>query len=433
MPHSRAQRSGLHGLICRVLFIGLFLPMAGVPAWAQAVNYEPSPSQGLPLGKGLLSTSLELSWQFTDNLFKRGEPLVSSSLTQIRPSIRFSLPYSNSILMLSYSPQFREYSRADLPTKVAHYGRLENMLRLSNGMEFNFSGELTRGVAETTEIDPASQITFSTTPFRHGRASLAWTWDHPSHWGTVLKLDRDDVKFLQTETIGSAPTFLPFFDYTRGGFSLDATWKTRPRLVFYGGGEFHNTDEDRRTFNSILIRNNLVAPGTTLPDSDLFRGESLHLGARGVFGRRTVGEVQAAYTQIRFQGGKGRDFSGLELNAKAEVLLTSANQISLEAVRQPISALSDTSSILLLNSVRLAWSFTPGPRQSWGASTTYQESDYQNAQGYTTLSAEGSWSFQVHRRARLQLSALRIARRTTFPGLGFNENRVTVGWLLGWF
>src|SRR2546428_2693842 len=147
---SRAQRSGLYGRIFRVLFFGLFVLMApGVPAWAEAVDYEPSPSQGLPLGKGLLSTSLELSWQFTDNLFRRGEPLVSSSLTQIRPSIRFLLPYSNSLLMLSYSPQFREYSRVDLPTKLAHYGRLENMLRLSNGMEFNFSGELTRGVAET--------------------------------------------------------------------------------------------------------------------------------------------------------------------------------------------------------------------------------------------------------------------------------------------
>src|SRR2546428_1529879 len=205
MP-ARSDRVPFPGLVPLILVLVLLVAAMPASVAQTAIPTGPDPSNGIPVGSAILFPSLQLNWQATDNLFRDAQGLrlqgargpVSSSLVQVQPRLDFLLPYSNSRLTLSYSPQYRNYSRVDLPTKTAHSGRLSNMLVLSNGMEFDFDGEFSLGVLETTQIDPAEQLRFATTRFRRSRAGVNWTWNHPSHWGSVLVVERENVVFLKS-------------------------------------------------------------------------------------------------------------------------------------------------------------------------------------------------------------------------------------------
>src|SRR5262249_27684641 len=150
---------------------------------------------------------------------------------------------------------YRDYSHIGLPENFEHRFNAENLLVLSNGMSFDMMGDYQRSIAESTDIDPAEQRAFATTPFLSRRMSLAWRWTHPTRWGTVVTLDEGKTRFLETHQVGGGPPPVPFFDFNRWGVFVDGTWLVGPQLEFYGGVGTHWTDQDRRKYDLYLVQN----------------------------------------------------------------------------------------------------------------------------------------------------------------------------------
>ena len=378
------------------------------------------------MGPGLFSPSVSLEWQVTDNLFRTGtvedadgtriEPTFSS-IRMIRPGLDYYLPYSNSRLTLSYRPEWRDYSAADLPIGLSHTMRLANELVLSNAMTFDFDVQYVRGIVETTEIDPAQQLQFATTPFRRNYQAVSWSWEHPSFWGTAASAQWEGVEFLETQSEFTQPDLL-YSGYRSRNLSLDATWQPREDLVVYGGTAAGRTDQD-------------PLPGF---EGDRLRDTDFHLGAQGLFTSRLMGETRVSLTRIA-PSKSSEGFDGLELDASVTLLATAASQFHLALSRQPLQSLINQSDVFVYESAGVSWSFIPNPVHQLSLFAQYGKSTYSGAdyRDDTTVTASGSWSVRVRDRARIQLSVTSTRRDSALAELNYDETRASVGLTLGWF
>lgn len=461
MPDKATIRAAPPGLLPWALSAGLLLLGAPATRAQYSVPGDPGLESGIPVGPAIFAPSLSFTWQHTNNVFLTGPADVltapdgpeSSGYSQITPVLRLMLPYSNSRLDLTYSPQYRSYSRVDLPNKIAHNLRIANDLVLSNGMELDFNGSWLRGIVETTAFDQAQQIRFSTTPFTNTDASLAWSWTHPSRWGTVLTADTGDVTFDQSKTEGgNDPAREAFFDNRSSSGFLDATWLLRPDLTVFAGVGGTRTVET-------LVGNDLDCDGRlddgevgTTSGRDLdgdgrtdrctldivdrdqhFRQVDLRIGARGRIGARLTGEAQLASTKLDGQDAQSSGFSGITVRANGQLLVGTSNRIGFFVQRQPIQTLTDTSEIFVFQTARLGWSFSPGLRNVYALSAAWLEADYPDQRLDTTLNTQADWSILFGRHARLSLSVRRSQRRSTNDLFEFDETRASIDWTIGWF
>ena len=460
----RSQGIIAPGLLVRVV-IALILPVLAPATRAQFEEAPIDPDSGIMLGPGVFTPSANNSISYSDNLLRESSDVlvpvdrnrdgtidayvpteeVSSMVTDLSAHLSYLLPYRNSWLRASWTPQYRSYSDLAMPSNFAHDLKVQNMLILSNGMKVDFNGDYQRGIAESSEVDPAEQRGFSTTPFHSRRGEVAWRWQHPSRWGTVVTVDGTKTRFEDTEQNFRGPDPVPFFDFSRRGYFLDGTWLLNSRAEIYGGYGAHRNKQNRQRFNEYLVENDEESLGadfngdgtlsatqlSDLPERDELKEQTLRFGARGILTPRFSGMAEIGYTKIESELGLDAGFKGMQMHISGTTTLTDASLLTIDISRQPLQALADQSQTLTNDAIRLSWSLMPGGLHVWTADLGWMSSDYQTHID-ETWTGGGSWGFRINRRSLLRVGIQHTARNSDLPNSEFDENRVMLDWTFGW-
>jgi len=178
-----------------LLLIMLLLP---VMIWSQEITFKDEeqdlPKAGFSLGKFVFAPSIEVLYEFKDNIFLTEFNEVSDELLTVRPRLVLELPKEDSYFRLGWLPQYRKFKDYDLDQQWTNFFNLMGKIKTSGGLELKFLDDYTyKGALEVSQIDPGQELLFYSTPFNRNYFQFDMNYFFNDTNGFGLSADRIDL------------------------------------------------------------------------------------------------------------------------------------------------------------------------------------------------------------------------------------------------
>jgi hypothetical protein len=248
----------------------------------------PNPDESIAVGPFLFSPAVQLNWQYRDNIFFTPTDEVADQVYTARARLQFELPVSESFLLFSYTPQYRDYQDYELDDKWSHFVDFLGGFVFSNGLLLDTTYKYMVGNLENREVDPGGELFWGDRWYKKHFAAL-----NLSYWisGT------DGINFMA--------------DYTDVDHEDPDLWYPYTQTVI-GAGWLHHLSE-------ILVMNLAYRHTDFTPDDTFsFRDSSsdeVTVGFRGMVNAVLKADVVVGYRRTTYDVQAGDpdipDFSGL--------------------------------------------------------------------------------------------------------------------------
>jgi hypothetical protein len=221
------------------LYRGLFPPPAGgseplgvAPAGGSpdvpVPERPPEPKrEGLHVGALIVKPSATLSYVDADVSLLDTPQAVRDHYAEARPALGVEIPLRDGALRLDYEARIRAYSAFESVNGVTHLGNAHLQYPLGLAVTLRGTGHFTRGLLETTEVDPGGEYFFSLGRFTRRQVGAG------ARLKAGSRIDLDLAGSLDRVTIDAASGF---FDYERrtasGGLGVELGLDRRGSLVY---------------------------------------------------------------------------------------------------------------------------------------------------------------------------------------------------------
>jgi len=203
----------------RVVIVPILCFAAALPAVAQQQGYleggapginveldRPNAHEAIPVGPFLFSPAVQLNWQHRDNIFFTPDDEISDQVWMARARFQFELPLSESYILFSYTPQYRDYVDYELDDKWSHFVDVLGGFEFSNGLVLDATYKYMEGNLENREVDPGGELYWGDRWYKKHFAAFQLSYWLTAKDGFNLEADYTDLKHEDPDL---------WYDYTR--------------------------------------------------------------------------------------------------------------------------------------------------------------------------------------------------------------------------
>ena len=414
-----------------------------VAATASAATRKPAPD-GLPAGKVIFKPWITSDVLADDNLFRRNENQNPESDVErvLSAGVTAHIPFYMSELQLGYEGGSFHYRKGNVENSESHEGTVLLTLNSSNHHTFVFDGAYNRGVTQRQTIDENQEIVRQGIPLARTNLGLEWSRQvaqRPS-WTARFQVVDQSYRVVERQ---------PWLDYDGWDFLYDYGQPIYRRGYLSARASLRRQDQFESGAESLI--------------TDPLRREEysgLEVGFRGLVGRSqplyaTLGYGKLEYKDV-IQGDAPSSYSGVVGTVTWRLPVGSASNLSLSAIRRPLSSFYNT--YYLVNELRARFDRPLGQLSRYGVSTLFSRNRYGDVVVDTVTGfnagrcvantelpeiirkdsrkqIEGFWEWFIKPRMGLRLTAGHN-RRDSNCDTGFGSyvsNSLGVTFKLGWF
>lgn len=319
-----------------LLMIVLLMP---VLIMAQEITFQNEeqdlPKAGFSLGKFILVPSVEVLYEFKDNVFLTEANEISDELLTVRPKLVLELPKEDSYFRLGWMPQYREFKNYNLDQQWTNFFNLKGKVKTSRGLELDFSDDYTyKGTLEVSQIDPGQELLFYETPFSRNELQFNMNYFVNDTNGFGLTADQIDVS---NDCRKCSPLWYDYKDL-RYGASYQRYMNPLLRMAL-GLNLAHFEPE-----------NTLAARG--------YEGLEYYIKFYGDLSPTVNASIQVGYQDLSYDAG---DYGYKDWNAEALILWNFSNDSNLTTTVIRTVHPSDYEDAISFtrNGIRLTYNFRP--------------------------------------------------------------------------
>lgn len=381
-----------------------------------------SPPEGVAFGPWILAPQFGSSYAADTNLFReqKGDE-VSDQVAKLEGGLSAYLPFSNSLLELSYDAAQDQFQESEFERSTTQTFGVDLDLNFKTGDRLTIGDSYRRDFARSEEVDAGGEITFNGEPYSFNRWTVEVARDDPRSQGYVVRIQRQDFTYDGETDIG-------FFEY-RG---FDNYFEFRQPVP--GNRQWLMRYRQRR-FNH-------YRPNEPDEIGIAFRKEEtdyLEWGLRGVVGRGNPYRLLVGYSDFKYKGPEDSEFRGIVGSFLTSMAVGGRTDLEVELIRQPLPSNFDTHYINngFRSSLERDWLDFEGGVEVRVTLNQYADAidglDCDGRRKDTTYQGEVYWGWRLHERYRFEISSYYSQRgsnceRSDFEGVG-----VEAGFDLGWF
>lgn len=380
--------------------------LAAAPAGtARAQSYQ-TYDQGLTFGHFLVYPSVSFEYTRDSNIFYTGadDPTTaptSSGIAVVRPRILVDLPLRDNRIRWVYAPFYRDYTSQSFTgsNRLNHAFDLDGRFRAHRAITLALRDHFVRGTVSLQEQTAGNGLSFGLGRFSAHNPAL--------EIGVNLGA-RQGLSFIPSYSRFSFSGINDSIQYTYTARKLENRYNYRlsEPATLYGYYAFEADTQDQMGVQDIRIRS-----------------RSSGLGLTRTVNETVVTQMSAGYQTMDFEGGTGRNFSGLVVDAGASLLLSDASRIEFAIVRHPYSSVYPGNNYYVDNEARVHLTFQIGP-------STYVDVA---AAGLRNVYAPQSGPGRTDRLTRLEIGMGHQFLRTLrgYVGATFENRRSNVEQVIG--
>ena len=429
------------------------------------------PGEGIPMGRLVFSPSVLVGTEFDSNIYSIESgfqfTLADGSVVKLAPQsdtvsmararLALKLPFSHSFASLVWTPQHREYGRADTALKTSHTIEFDSRLNFSSGVSVRAQDTLLLGFVDVSTISSDGTPSFLSTPYTRNSPEVLVDWPLGNGWGFTGDWEQQDYVFEATKT-GATITQSPgsssgarglfdFFDYVTNVIKLGA-FREMGRYRLYGTLDVGRTDQDRA--NYARSHCDFSLPDALLSDyckqlkavpQERIEQKDAMVGVRGRLFANAEGAFEAGLTTWKFLYGNTSPYTVISLSGRIAYTMNRMTTATLVVEHQPSQASGQYTGYYLTTRATLGieHKFTmslsgraglmymmtefPDPKTGW----VYREyfGDFEAV--YRPGHASSSGPFEI------VLSYKPEVTRTSLVGRNVNGQRIGLSFQYGWF
>jgi hypothetical protein len=287
----------------------------GAPALENESRTTSNLYEAIPVGPFLFSPAVQLNWQYRDNIFFTPDNPINDQVWMARARLQFELPLSESFILFSYTPQYRDYVDYELDDKWSHFVDVVGGFEFSNGLILDATYKYMEGNLENREVDPGGELYWGDRWYKKHFGAF-----HLSYWLTA----KDGINFEA--------------DYTSLQHEDPDLWYDYDSWVV-GAGWLHQLSE-------ILVMNLAYRHSEFRPKENLFfdndfrnsKSDEVTVGFRGMINPVLKTELVLGYRSTRYNippaaEGIIPDFDGFVINGYINWAMGHGSSLRLDLLR----------------------------------------------------------------------------------------------------
>jgi putative beta-barrel porin BBP2 len=313
------------------------------------------------LGRVLFYPSIGLTYSYEDNVQRTNpedpiSPPVSSSVQEVRPTLRFEAPFKHSLVSLGYFAAHREYGdpRLENAAGTDHDFQLDGRFQATSSLRFDVKEHYLQGIAQRPEND----LTFSVQPFTSNVAAAGFALE----LGPIQSLEagtrRDYIHFDYTDSSGDNFT------------SRDNDSFARYLIA---------TGPDNHFFLSLDWRNSTQTRAVILLEPADYSSRAVGVGFRRKAGPDMTSELRVSYAAVRTSGGSAGDSRGIVVEGEINGRLGATSAVTLKLRRGPQTSFFNTSAFYLNAMAEVGYQQDIGRQLRMLLGAGYQKNSYPEA------------------------------------------------------
>ncbi len=198
---------------------------------------------GIPVGPFLVNPSLDLGWEWKDNLFYGlSAAPESGGILHANAGLALVLPISDSTLELDYKPSYQNYQRYTLSRKWSQDLALKGSFVFPAGLTLKVGYDYLDASTNVRQIDPGGELAWSDDPFTKHSATA-----DVDYWLTYR--DGISVRGSWSDLTYAHPEKSAFYDYKNSGVGAGWLHQLSPNTVLRVGYD-HGTFDPKQTLRA---------------------------------------------------------------------------------------------------------------------------------------------------------------------------------------
>ena len=226
-------------------------------AGAQSLPGASGPSlTGIPLGPFLFNPSLDVGWEWKDNLlYGLSGPARSGGILRANAGLALVLPISDSTIELDYRPSYQNYQDYTLSRNWSQDLGVRGSFVFPVGLTLKVGYNYLDASTNVRQVDAGGEIAWSDDPFTKNSASAEVAYWLTYRDGVSVRGSWNDLAYVHPEQSA-------FYDYSNSGLGIGWLHQLSPNTVLRVGYD-HGTFDPKQTFRARGYASDTVSAAVT--------------------------------------------------------------------------------------------------------------------------------------------------------------------------